>query len=104
MKRLMTALFLCALVLLMLTPVTIGVNKTSANSDCVRADGVLPPPPFPPPKLWADGVLPPPPFPPPKLWADGVLPPPPFPPPKLWADGVLPPPPFPPPKLHGVAA
>lgn len=83
-KRLATVLIVCAVVLLMLTPVVSGVNKTSVNSHRAWADGATPPPPFPPPKLWADGATPPPPFPPPKLWADGATPPPPFPPPKLW--------------------
>ncbi len=64
MKRLATVLSLCALALLILTPVGSGVNKSSVNRYGMRADGSLPPPPF--PKLWADGSLPPPPF--PKLW------------------------------------
>jgi hypothetical protein len=76
MKRLMTVLFLCTLVLLMLTRVTSGVNRTSLSAHPAWADGSLPPPPF-PPKLWADGSLPAPPF--PNLWADGSLPAPPFP-------------------------
>ncbi len=77
MKRLMTVLSICTLVLLMLTPVTIGVNKLSVNTHPAWADGGAPPPPF-PHKLWADGGAPPPPF-PHKLWADGGAPPPPFP-------------------------
>lgn len=47
MKRVVTVLVLCALVLLMLTPVTIGVNLTSVDGHPAWADGSAPPPPFP---------------------------------------------------------
>jgi hypothetical protein len=92
MKRLGGALFLSALLVLMLAPVSAHVNNSLVNNHAVWADGQGPIPPF-PGGLWADGQGPIPPF-PGGLWADGQGPIPPF-PGGLWADGQGPIPPFP---------
>jgi hypothetical protein len=68
MKRLFGALFLSALILLMLAPVSNHVNKSLVNGQRLWADGGGPIPPFPNPPLWADGGGPIPPFPNPPLW------------------------------------
>jgi hypothetical protein len=60
MKQLALVIMLCAMALGILTPIAIGVNANSVNSDAVWADGGGPPPPF--PAVWADGGGPPPPF------------------------------------------
>ena len=95
MKRLVGALFLAALIVLMLAPVPVHVNKSLVNNYTTLADGQGPIPPFPNGQLWTDGQGPIPPFPNGQLWADGQGPIPPFPNGQLWADGQGPIPPFP---------
>jgi hypothetical protein len=46
MKQLTLVIMLCAMALGILTPIAIGVNANSVNSDAVWADGGGPPPPF----------------------------------------------------------
>lgn len=71
MKRIALVLVVCALLFVMLAPITTGVNTSTgiSNAATVWADGGVPYPPFPPPPhllvTWADGGVPYPPFPPP---------------------------------------
>ena len=72
MKKIAFGLFVSALAVLMLTPISTGVNQTLVNNPPSLADGSLPPPPLPPGlnglrgdvSFLADGSLPPPPLPP----------------------------------------
>ncbi len=79
MKRLVGLLFVSAVMVFMLAPVTAHVNKTLVNHQPVWADGQGPIPPFPDSQRWADGQGPIPPFPDSRRWADGQGPIPPFP-------------------------
>ncbi len=81
MKRITALLFVFALLLMIVAPVTFGVNTRVVNNSSrlsVWADGGGPVPPF-PSGLVADGGGPVPPF-PSGLVADGGGPVPPFPP------------------------
>lgn len=63
MKRITALLFVFALLLMIVAPVTLGVNTRVVNNSSVWADGSGPVPPF-PSGLLADGSGPVPPFPP----------------------------------------
>ena len=92
MKRTTALLFVLALLLAIVVPISFCVNTQSVNvwsHPAIWADGGTPAPPFPDmttsmPNLLADGGTPAPPFPDmtnstTNLWADGGTPAPPFP-------------------------
>ena len=101
MKRTVALLFAFALLLVIVAPMSFGVNTQSVNvwsHPAIWADDGTPVPPFPDmtnstTNLWADDGSPVPPF-PNSLWADDGSPVPPF-PNSLWADDGSPVPPFP---------